>query len=59
VRDAVWLGGLYYLAEVAAFLTDHAQAAALYELLRPFSDRVVVIDRSLVCLDLCREFWAC
>jgi DNA-binding CsgD family transcriptional regulator len=49
-RDAVWLGGLYYLAEVAAFLSDRAQAATLYELLRPFSDRVVVIDRALVCL---------
>jgi DNA-binding CsgD family transcriptional regulator len=49
-RDAVWLGGLYYLAEVAAFLSDRPQAATLYELLRPFSDRVVVIDRALVCL---------
>lgn len=49
-RDAVWIGGLYYLAEVAAFLTNRAQAAALYELLLPFADRIVVIDRALVCL---------
>jgi DNA-binding CsgD family transcriptional regulator len=49
-RDAVWLGGLYYLAEVAAFLSNREQAATLYELLRPFSDRIVVIDRALVCL---------
>lgn len=49
-RDAVWIGGLYYLAEVAAFLANRAQAAALYEFLLPFADRIVVIDRALVCL---------
>jgi DNA-binding CsgD family transcriptional regulator len=49
-RDAVWIGGLYYLAEVAAFLRNRAQAAALYEFLLPFADRIVVIDRALVCL---------
>lgn len=49
-RDAVWIGGLYYLAEVAAFVRNRAQAAALYEFLLPFADRIVVIDRALVCL---------
>lgn len=49
-RDAIWIGGLYYRAEVASFLEDRTQAAALYENLRPFADRIVVIDRALLCL---------
>ncbi len=49
-RDAVWIGGLYYLAEVAAFLGDRPQAGVLYDLLLPYATRVVVIDRGLVCL---------
>ncbi len=49
-RDAVWVAGLYYLAEVAAFLGDDSQARPLYELLLPFATRVVVVDRALVCL---------
>jgi DNA-binding CsgD family transcriptional regulator len=49
-RDAVWVAGLYYLAEVAAFLGDHTQAGPLYELLLPFAARLVVVDRALLCL---------
>jgi hypothetical protein len=49
-RDAVWVAGLYYLAEVAAFLRDDTQAGPLYELLLPFAARLVVVDRALVCL---------
>jgi DNA-binding CsgD family transcriptional regulator len=49
-RDAVWIGGLYYLGEVAAFLGDRSAARTLYELLLPFAGRMVVIDRALVCL---------
>jgi DNA-binding CsgD family transcriptional regulator len=49
-RDAVWIGGLYYLAEVVSFLEDGKQAAVLYDILEPYADRVVVIDRALICL---------
>ena len=49
-RDAVWVGALSYLAEVTYFLDDREQAAALYGLLLPFADRVIVIDRALLCL---------
>jgi hypothetical protein len=49
-RDAVWVGALSYLAEVAYFLHDREQAAALYGLLLPFADRIIVIDRALLCL---------
>jgi DNA-binding CsgD family transcriptional regulator len=49
-RDAVWVAGLYYLAEVTAFLGDHTQAGPLYELLLPFAARLVVVDRALLCL---------
>lgn len=49
-RDAVWVGGLYYLAESVAFLRDRRQARVLYDLLAPFADRIVVIDRALLCL---------
>jgi DNA-binding CsgD family transcriptional regulator len=49
-RDAVWVAGLCYLAEVAAFLSDEEQARLLYDLLLPFAARVVVVDRALVCL---------
>jgi DNA-binding CsgD family transcriptional regulator len=49
-RDAVWVGALSYLAEVTYFLHDREQAAVLYGLLLPFADRVIVIDRALLCL---------
>jgi DNA-binding CsgD family transcriptional regulator len=49
-RDAVWIGGLYYLAEVASFLEDGSQASVLYDVLEPYADRIVVIDRALICL---------
>jgi DNA-binding CsgD family transcriptional regulator len=49
-RDAVWVGALSYLAEVTYFLHDREQAAVLYGLLFPFADRIVVIDRALLCL---------
>jgi hypothetical protein len=49
-RDAVWVGALSYLAEVTYFLHDREQAAVLYGLLLPFADRIVVIDRALLCL---------
>lgn len=49
-RDAVWVGGLTYLAEVAAFLRDRDQAAVVYDALLPFADRFVVVDRALLCL---------
>jgi DNA-binding CsgD family transcriptional regulator len=49
-RDAVWIGGLYYLAEVASFLEDGSQARVLYDVLEPYADRIVVIDRALICL---------
>jgi hypothetical protein len=48
--DAVWLAGLCYLAEVAVALRDRDQAGALYGLLRPHQDRLVVVDRALLCL---------
>lgn len=48
-RDFVWLNAMTYLAEASTFLDDRAGATTLLELLRPFRDRVVVIDRALAC----------
>jgi len=47
-RDALWLGAIAYCAEVAARLEVHAEA--LYELLRPFPDRNVVVGWTASCL---------
>lgn len=49
-RDAVWLAGLTYLAEVIAFLRDRDQAAIVHDALAPFAERFVVVDRALLCL---------
>lgn len=45
-RDAFWLVGMTLLAEVCAVMTDVSRAATLYEALRPFSERHVVVGRA-------------
>lgn len=47
-RDSIWLGAITYCAEVAARLDEHAEV--LYELLRPFPDRNVVVGWTACCL---------
>jgi tetratricopeptide (TPR) repeat protein len=49
-RDGSWLGAMTYSAEVAVALGDTARAAQLYERLRPFADRNVVIGFAVACL---------
>jgi len=48
-RDVVWLNAMTYLAETAWFLRDRDRAADLFELLSPFAERVVLIDRGFAC----------
>jgi hypothetical protein len=48
-RDMTWTGSLFVLAEVCAVLGDAERARVLYELLEPYSGRMVVIaDLALV-----------
>jgi tetratricopeptide (TPR) repeat protein len=49
-RDYTWLASVDLLAEVCAFLCDTARAALLYDLLRPYADRTIVIANGVVCL---------
>jgi DNA-binding SARP family transcriptional activator len=42
-RDGFWLSSLATLCEAVAFLDDATRAAQLYELLRPYANRNVVI----------------
>jgi DNA-binding SARP family transcriptional activator/tetratricopeptide (TPR) repeat protein len=49
-RDGVWLGAMACSAEVACALGDRERVATLYELLRPFPDRNVVIGLASSCL---------
>ncbi len=48
-RDYVWLPSLVILAEVCARLGDGARAATLYDLLRPYAPRTVLIGAGVVC----------
>jgi DNA-binding SARP family transcriptional activator len=49
-RDGSWLGAMTYSSEVAVGLGDTARAQQLYDRLRPFADRNVVIGFAVACL---------
>jgi tetratricopeptide (TPR) repeat protein len=46
-RDGQWLPSIALLADVAAALDDRRRAAVLYDLLRPYADRIVVVGFGL------------
>jgi DNA-binding CsgD family transcriptional regulator len=48
-RDVVWQTALTYLADVSAHLGDAERSAVLLDELAPFADRVVVVDRGMLC----------
>jgi len=48
-RDMNWLGALVLLSEACVFLADGPRAARLYELLRPYAARVVVVGFGALC----------
>ncbi|MCA1841857.1 MAG: hypothetical protein LC792_01450, partial [Actinobacteria bacterium] len=48
-RNAVWLNTLTHLADTVALLGDEPRAVALYDLLGPYSDRMALLDRAIVC----------
>jgi DNA-binding SARP family transcriptional activator/tetratricopeptide (TPR) repeat protein len=43
-RDWLWLMSLASVAEVVAYLNDRPRAETLYELLVPYSDRLLMVD---------------
>ncbi|MDQ3932126.1 MAG: AAA family ATPase, partial [Actinomycetota bacterium] len=47
-RDVVWLTFLVCAADVTAYVGDTSQVIQLYELLRPYADRLAVGDRAHV-----------
>jgi DNA-binding CsgD family transcriptional regulator len=49
VRDGVWLASVAYLAEVCTRLGDAPRAAQLYELLRPYAGRNLLVGTSIAC----------
>jgi DNA-binding SARP family transcriptional activator/tetratricopeptide (TPR) repeat protein len=56
VRDGDWLTAIALLAEVCAGLGDVERCAVLYEKLRPYGDRVVVIGLAAGCLGSAEAF---
>jgi hypothetical protein len=48
-RDLTWLASLSVLAEAVSLLEDRARAPLLYDLLRPYADRYVVIGFGFIC----------
>ena len=57
-RDADWMIALASLAQICAFLRDGPRAALLYEQLRPYAERCVVVGHGLVCLGSVERFLA-
>jgi hypothetical protein len=49
-RDSLWVTSLAYLVEACAYLGDSNRAAILYELLRSYDGRTVVIGGATACL---------
>jgi tetratricopeptide (TPR) repeat protein len=49
-RDALWVTGLVYLSEVCAYLGDADRARILYDLLRSYDGRNVVVGFKSFCL---------
>ncbi len=48
-RDAIWVGAISYLGEVATRLHDATHTARLYDLLLPYADRNIVIGWASTC----------
>jgi tetratricopeptide (TPR) repeat protein len=48
-RNAVWLNTLTHLADAVALLGDERRAVVLYDLLGPYSDRMALVDRAIIC----------
>jgi DNA-binding NarL/FixJ family response regulator len=48
-RDALWMASMTYLTDVCTFLGDTARATILYQLLRPYAERAVVIGNAVAC----------
>ncbi len=48
-RDWNWLGTMAVVAEVCVFLADRPRAARIYELLKPYADRSIMVGWSEVC----------
>ncbi len=48
-RDLVWFNAIAYIAEACAYLGDQARAKLLLDTLTPFSDRIVLVDRAMIC----------
>jgi DNA-binding winged helix-turn-helix (wHTH) protein/tetratricopeptide (TPR) repeat protein len=57
-RDADWMVTMASLAQLCAFLRDGSRAALLYERLRPYAARCVVVGHGLVCLGSVERFLA-
>ncbi|MDP8930768.1 MAG: AAA family ATPase, partial [Actinomycetota bacterium] len=49
-RDVVWLDILGFAADASAFVADIPRATQLYELLRPYPERLAASERAHVCL---------
>jgi len=48
-RDGTWLSAMAHLADVCVELQDAGRAAMLYEQLRPYADRTVVVSFAYAC----------
>ena len=48
-RDAVWMGTMTYLADICTLLGDRARADTLYQILKPFAGRNVVVSNGAAC----------
>jgi tetratricopeptide (TPR) repeat protein len=48
-QDSNWLIGLNYATEVSHYTDNISSAAILYDLLRPYAERTLVVGRATVC----------
>jgi tetratricopeptide (TPR) repeat protein len=55
-RDGLWVTCLLYLAEACAFLGDAQRAAVLYEHLRPYAGRNIVVGFLSLCFGSASHF---
>jgi class 3 adenylate cyclase len=49
-RDSLWLASVTLTAIACVFLRDAARAETLYQLLLPYADRNVMMDKAAICL---------
>ena len=55
-RNADWMIAMATLSQLCAYLRDGARGALLYEQLRPYAQRCVVVGHGLVCLGSVERF---